>query len=68
MCVIFDGAAHEGMAFAVVLRTVKHWKIFQRLVKVSLLVGSLHGQNVCAELTTAGMHSPILYRCLVFQP
>ena len=51
VCVIFDGAAHKGEAFAVVLRTVKDWKIQQRLVKVSLLAGSLKGRNICAELT-----------------
>ena len=33
------------------LRTVKDWKIQQRLVKVSLLAGSLKGRNICAELT-----------------
>ena len=51
MCVIFDGAAYKGVAFAVVLRTVKDWKIQQCLVKVSLLAGSLKGRNISAELT-----------------
>ena len=47
VCVIFDGAAHKGEAFAVVLRTVKDWKIQQRLVKVSELTMVL---QVCIGL------------------
>ena len=46
MCVIFNGAAHKGEAFAVVLRTVKNWQIVPKLVTVSLFAGSLKGRNI----------------------
>ena len=50
MCVIFNGAAHKGEAFAVVRKTVKKWQMVQKLVKISLLAASLKGRNICGEL------------------
>ena len=50
VCVIFDGAAHKGEAFAVIFRAVKDWTIIQRCVNVSLVASSMKGRNIMAEL------------------
>ena len=50
VCVIFDGAAHKGEAFAVIFRAVKDWTIIQRCVNVSLVTSSMKGRNIMAEL------------------